>query len=93
MFNLNLNSSYCLSDFLCGAFGIEQTSNHLPERPDGDSCTVITPRIANSNSRPSSARSQARKEDEANMDYRGYRNNNNYQSGKIFTIISGSEVQ
>ncbi|CAB3993951.1 Hypothetical predicted protein [Paramuricea clavata] len=72
---------YCLSDFLCGAFGIEQTSNHLPERPDGDSCTVITPRTANSNSRPSSARSQARKDDEANMDYRGYRNNNNYQSG------------
>ena len=72
--------SYCLSDFLCGAFGIEQTSNHLPERPDGDSCTVITPA---SNSRANSARSQTRNEDKGQMDYRAYRDNNNYQSGKI----------
>ena len=69
-----------MSDFLCGAFGIEQTSNHLPERPEGDSCIVITPRTSNGNARSGYARSQGRRADEADMNYRGYRNNNTYQS-------------
>ena len=77
---------YCLSDFLCDAFGIERTSNHLPERPDVDSCTVITPRIGKSNSETTGGRSQGRKENDADMHYHGHRNNNTYQPGKIFTL-------
>ena len=73
---------YCLSDFLCDAFGIERTSSHLPERPDVDSCTVITPRIGKSNSEPSGGRSQGRKQNDTDMDYRGNRNNNPYQPGE-----------
>lgn len=32
-----------MSDVLCRAFDIELTSKHVPERPDGDTCVVITP--------------------------------------------------
>ncbi|XP_028405303.1 protein maelstrom homolog [Dendronephthya gigantea] len=74
---------YCMSDFLCGAFGIEQTSNHLPERPEGDCCVVLTPRTSNGNARAGNARSRGRRVDEADMNYRDYRNNNTYQSTDV----------
>ena len=51
---------------------------------------MITP--ASKNSRPSSARSQTKQEDDRDIEYRNYGNNNSYQSGKIFSSALVDEI-
>lgn len=79
-----ISFSYCLSDFLCAAFGIEMTSNHLPERPDGESCTVVTPKLPDSYDRGAAGfQEKTDSQEKQNTDYfsQGYRDNS-YASGK-----------
>ncbi|KAK3718270.1 hypothetical protein QZH41_013179 [Actinostola sp. cb2023] len=69
---------YCMADFLCPHYNVVLTTRHMPERPEGTFCTVLT---TNDNTKRSNNTSTEYDDDDSYNSYASYNNIQRTQMG------------